>query len=436
MACSVYGSDVTGGETFSASNGTGPEWAFDDNTGSGWYNNSPSFDCWLQVQFASAKQIEKLRIYIVDISYGPTSFHIYGSNTGAFSGEETEILDWTGSSWASFTWNDWEFENAATFTYYRIVFHSYAGGSYFEIRECEMLECLGPQGNISEGISVSESISAVLEYTGELPPQHESIGIIENIQIEIFETWRTVSQSQNIAISESITVELEVVIEASLTETIGISEDINIAFLQNAVFNETVAITEFLNVALDIPLNWIALANQGLTKELYYFTLTGDADGTTDIEIPISSFQARKRTGESTYLSVIIDDYATYAAAIAARANGEMIVEMAYQYGGETSIRQEILRADLETINLYQGGLNRSINLVGHKTQTFINRSVTLENPTYESTVESRRTFRFAKCDPYLNPGDTLVVGADSMTIDHIIYMISDGHKSMEVKET
>ena len=113
-----------------------------------------------------------------------------------------------------------------------------------------------------------------------------------------------------------------------------------------------------------------------------------------------------------------------------------MIVEMAYQYGGETSIRQEILRAELEKINLYDGPTNRSINLVGHKTQTFNNRSVTLENATYKATVESRRTFRFAKCDPYLNPGDTLVVGADSMTIDYIVYMVSDGYKSMEVKET
>jgi len=269
------------------------------------------------------------------------------------------------------------------------------------------------------------------------PSLSDTIGVIESRQIALEFIGDVGTHFDSIGINESIEIAFDRLSISALQELIALTENINIALLHNAVISELAVITEDIRVALDIPLNWITLANQGLTAERYYFTLTGSADSIADIEIPISSFQARKRTGESTYLSVIVSDYETYSAAIAARSNGEMIVEMDYQYNGQTSIRQEILRADLETIDLYDGGKNRTISLVGHKTTTFANRTVTIENPTYKSTVNGRRTFRFAKCDPYLNPGDTLVVGDDSMTIDYIVYMVSsNGYKSMEVKET
>ena len=163
-------------------------------------------------------------------------------------------------------------------------------------------------------------------------------------------------------------------------------------------------------------------------------------DGTTDVEIPAASFQARKRSGEATYLSVVIRDYANYAAAVTARPNGEMVMEMAYVLDGEESIREEILRAELEDIDLYEGPFNRSIVLTGHKTQTFAGQVTTLENPIYKATVNGRMVYRFAKFDPYLNPGDTCVVGSDSFTVDYVVYMASAtiggaANKNMEVRE-
>lgn len=185
--------------------------------------------------------------------------------------------------------------------------------------------------------------------------------------------------------------------------------------------------------------NWLA-ANKHRAVEHFYFTLTGAADGTTDIEIPIASLQARKRTGEATYLSVVVKDFTNYAAAVAARPNGEMVIDMAYILDGEESIREEILRVDLEDINLYEGPINRSIVLTGHKTQTFATQITTLENPTYKATVSGKTVYRFAKFDPYLNPGDTCVVGDDSFTVDYVVYMASGtiggpDYKTMEVRE-
>jgi hypothetical protein len=285
-------------------------------------------------------------------------------------------------------------------------------------------------------VAVSELIAMDLESPLREVDIQQSIALSESIGAALYDYLLTFEpDAEPIAVTESITIELEFPAFTEKSESIAVSEFVAAQIILNPGASEFAVVTENINIALDIPTNWVALANQGLASEIYYFTLTGDADATTDIEIPIGSFQARKRTGESTYLSVVIPDYATYAAAIAARSNGEMIIEMAYQYDGEMSIRQEILRAELEKINLYDGPLSRSINLVGHKTQTFNNRSVTLENAIYKSTVDAKRTFRFAKCDPYLNPGDTMVVGEDSMTVDYIVYMFSDNYKTMEVKE-
>jgi len=117
-----------------------------------------------------------------------------------------------------------------------------------------------------------------------------------------------------------------------------------------------------------------------------------------------------------------------------------MVIEMAYLIDGEQSVREEILRADLEDIRTDQGPTNRSITLTGHKTQTFSTKITELENPTYKSVSGGRIIYRFAKLDLYLNPGDTCRVGDDEFVIDYITYMVSAGSnhifKTMEVRET
>ncbi len=54
---------------------------------------------------------------------------------------------------------------------------------------------------------------------------------------------------------------------------------------------------------------------------VYICTLTGSQDATTDVEIPISSFQARLRTADPTYLSVVVPGF-DYADRINNRPNG------------------------------------------------------------------------------------------------------------------
>jgi len=136
---------------------------------------------------------------------------------------------------------------------------------------------------------------------------------------------------------------------------------------------------------------------------------------------------------------VVIPDFAGQAQAVSDRSNGEMVIEMAYTIDGQESIREEILRADLEDIRTDEGPVNRSIILTGHKTQTFGSKIVELENPTYKNVSGGRILYRFARLDLYLNPGDTCRVEDDEFVIDYITYMVSVGSdhvfKTMELRE-
>lgn len=177
--------------------------------------------------------------------------------------------------------------------------------------------------------------------------------------------------------------------------------------------------------------------NRDISVIRYYCTLTGANDGTTDVEIPITSFQARKQNGESTYLSVVVPGMA-YAQQITDRANGEIVIEMAYLLAGVESVREEILRVELEDISPQIGPYNRSITLSGHKTTTWDTRAASIQGANYKYQSDGLLGFRFPQADPYLQPGDTLTVvdTGDVFTVDYVTYAISaSGAKFMEVRE-
>lgn len=169
----------------------------------------------------------------------------------------------------------------------------------------------------------------------------------------------------------------------------------------------------------------------------YYFTLTGDADGVDDVEIPISSMQARYNQGNPTYFEVNIPYTSTHADYITDRPNGEMVVSQAFFVSGEELVSLEFIVVDFENVNITVGD---SITLSGHRTMVFTPQEMTLTGDVFHSTKDGKHTFKFADIDNYLRPGDSLTVGDDTITVGSIIYTISvsDGGgltHSMEVQE-
>ena len=182
--------------------------------------------------------------------------------------------------------------------------------------------------------------------------------------------------------------------------------------------------------------NWSTWFNLNKNKAIqrFYLTITGAADSTTDIEVPISSFQARKRTENPTYVSVVVPDF-EYMAEITRRANGELVITIGYEIDGSLQFTEEILRVALEDIRTDEGANRRAISLSGTKTETYTTQIATLEKSVYRSIQKGNLVHRFAHVDPFLNPGDTCRIDDDEFTVDYIIYQVNAYGTIMEVRE-
>ena len=125
-----------------------------------------------------------------------------------------------------------------------------------------------------------------------------------------------------------------------------------------------------------------------------------------------------------------------YAAQISARPNGQLVVTMGRTYLGSLYWTREIVRVDLEDIRLDEGAKSQSITLVGHKTETYSNTTITLEGETYKRTASGKVTFRTALPDFYVRPGDTVTDGEDTITADLITITVGPGNQQMEISES
>ena len=170
-----------------------------------------------------------------------------------------------------------------------------------------------------------------------------------------------------------------------------------------------------------------------ILSRVYTFTLTGAADGIDDIVIPIKSFQSGLKSGDPTYLSVVIPG-TDYASAINLRLNGDLVVRMGYLSGGQIILSEIISIVDFENIIIYDGTTNKTITLDGHRTETFIPKEINLTGSSYKNLTAGKLRYR---CTPnlYVRPGDTVNIDDDSFTIENITYSVSPELETFEVSE-
>lgn len=170
-----------------------------------------------------------------------------------------------------------------------------------------------------------------------------------------------------------------------------------------------------------------------ILPRVYTFTLTGDADGIDDIIIPIKSFQSRLKSGDPTYLSVVIPG-TNYASEINLRLNGDLVVRMGYLSSGEIVLSEIISIVDFENIIIYEGTTNKTITLDGHRTETFTTKEINLTGSSYRNITAGKLRYR---CTPnlYVRPGDTVNIDNDSFKIENITYSVSPKLETFEVSE-
>jgi hypothetical protein len=280
---------------------------------------------------------------------------------------------------------------------------------------------------ISQGLAVSEFVAFELEFTGEVE-EADNIGlsVYRNVELE----GPKISVVENL-ITISETVRMEYLAEASddveVSESVTVQRGYDVFASDSFAFDDTF---EAFNYS-----GWLK-ANLSVARLRFFCTITGAADLQSDVEIPIRSFYARKKSGDPSYLQVVVPGFG-YAAAVANRPNGDLILEVGYEVDGVVSLREQISVVDIDDISIAEGGINRSITVAGHRTITYGKNYIEIARKlaTYHALQKNVLSYRFAYIDPYLNPGDTLVVGETAMTVNNVIYIVDPLRSTMQVSE-
>lgn len=186
-------------------------------------------------------------------------------------------------------------------------------------------------------------------------------------------------------------------------------------------------ISAFELFLMTMPANYPAVT-------LYRCYLTGSPD----LYLPISSFQARARNGDPSYLEVVVPNALKYIDEISDRASSEIVVEKGLQYPSGTSYYIELLRVDFEAMPYDFGAKNQTIRLSGHKTTTNESPKTTALNSVSVVSMQAdgKRRIR-AAVDFLARPGDTVTWndGDDSMVVGFITLTVSVLQQIMDITE-
>ena len=274
--------------------------------------------------------------------------------------------------------------------------------------------------DVVERLGFKDIINAV-KLTG---IRHELFEIVDYYQFINLRDKLT----ENIGLKDIIHNYLEYFVKTH--NTIGFSDLLKINVYSQRFLTPKIGLKDTITF-----LNWTQFLkqNKAFLVERYFCYLEGPG-GLPPIELPISSFQGRRRINESTYLGVIVSDVGYYQQ-IVDRSGGTISIYMGYELFGEVYLKQMILQAKLENIYYHEGATNQSIQLVGHKTYKFSPKTVKIENVNYKRISNGLITIRCPVPDLFLNPGDIVQAVDEIFECGFITYAVSDEIQWMEVTE-
>jgi hypothetical protein len=157
----------------------------------------------------------------------------------------------------------------------------------------------------------------------------------------------------------------------------------------------------------------------------YQLTLTGSADSTTDVILPISNFTLRWRDStKDSYLSCTVPSVGKYGNLITARSNGNLVL---------ASGSWELMDCPLTDIRLQRGGNRSSVVLTGYVAVSNPSpQSVTVNEALY-SNEDPSGDFRLRVPVQQLLPGDTVTYESVARDIETIALSVNENQAQMEL---
>jgi hypothetical protein len=172
-----------------------------------------------------------------------------------------------------------------------------------------------------------------------------------------------------------------------------------------------------------------------ISATTYTLTLTGEADSTTDLTLPMASFSSRLRSGNTSYLQVSVPNARAYAAEIAARPNGELVVERGLRWSDGAVEVSEIARGTLSRIDIDTGARSSTASLqAGGTTTNSAPKTVALAGVSYKANSNGSRRVR-SSIDNTLRPGDTATYDGETMVVGDLVHVVSSRQGYMELTE-
>jgi len=276
-----------------------------------------------------------------------------------------------------------------------------------------------------EPLQVTPVLSASVSATLGLQPFDSTSSLAQDFSVNIIVVPGPIESDLTLDIDGILISKFVEIEPLQMRSTMRLNTRLSVHILENLSTNSNLinpyivraVVCPYLHATGSVDVGSIRLFNLDNTSQFYHFVLTGK----DDIEIPISSFQARRRNGESSFLQVVIPTLDN-AAEINARSNGTLQVYLTYKLAGVILRQELIIDAPLSSIRLDEGPLSSSITLSGYKTETFTSKSITLSGALYKSVTDGKIRYRLANPSLDLTPGDEVTIGTDTFTADLISY--------------
>lgn len=172
-----------------------------------------------------------------------------------------------------------------------------------------------------------------------------------------------------------------------------------------------------------------------VTATTYTLTLTGSADGVDDIVLPMRSFSTRLSRDGSSYLQVSVPNGRRYAADIAARSRGDLVISRGDRYTDDRLDVAEIARATVSQVMPSYGGRASSVSVQGRRDPIETTpRSVAVSGVSTWSISGGKNRWR-TRINNDLRPGDTAVVDGRSAVIGEIVHTVNASDAYMDIAE-
>lgn len=160
------------------------------------------------------------------------------------------------------------------------------------------------------------------------------------------------------------------------------------------------------------------------------------ADGQTDLDLIISSFNSRLNYGRPSYISVVVPNALSLVDDIDLRKTGTIIVDYGYKFPDGTESLTELGRVTLDNISQSQGASSFSVVLDGYlHDPNSVPKDVMLEKTQFINTTNGIRRVR-APISVTLRPGDRVTLPDSSViVVGSITHTVSESLAQMEVSE-